>query len=136
MTLAGNQLSVGWALATSYHAGFRGKKLATAVAIMTGESDRYTAATHLNDDGSTDRGLFQINSVHDGQISPDKALLALPNVAYAFTLSKGGDDFTPWAVFNGGRYLDFLHETKRVKHLGLWRLKVPIVERHFAKLGA
>jgi len=57
---AGAQLAASAALA----AGFPAEQLVTAVAIAGAESGYDPAATHLNSDGSTDYGLWQINSIH------------------------------------------------------------------------
>ena len=136
MPLAGTQLSYKWALALGYHVGFRGRALTEAVAVMCAESARYTEAYHDNINGdtgevaSTDRGLFQINSVHDGQISAADAFKAIPNAEYAFRLSKGGTDFSPWAAYNSGAHEKFLLPTRLVKALHTWKLrvaKVPVV---------
>lgn len=45
-------------------AGFPDSELVTAVAIAFAESSFNATATHKNSDGSTDFGLWQINSVH------------------------------------------------------------------------
>lgn len=45
-------------------AGFPNSELVTAVAIAFAESSFNATATHKNSDGSTDYGLWQINSVH------------------------------------------------------------------------
>jgi len=45
-------------------AGFPNSELVTAVAIAYAESTFNATATHKNSDGSTDYGLWQINSVH------------------------------------------------------------------------
>lgn len=48
----------------AHTAGFPDSELVTAVAIAFAESSFDSNATHRNDDGSTDYGLWQINSVH------------------------------------------------------------------------
>lgn len=45
-------------------AGFPAEQQVTAVAVAGAESGYDPTATHLNADGSTDFGLWQINSVH------------------------------------------------------------------------
>lgn len=45
-------------------AGFSPEQLAVAVAIVGAESGYDPTATHLNNDGSTDYGMWQVNSVH------------------------------------------------------------------------
>jgi hypothetical protein len=128
MPLAGRQLTIGWGLALGYHVGFRGAKLTTAVAVMTAESGRYVEAYHDNTNGSQDRGLFQINSIHDGSISPADAFKAIPNAEYAFKLSKGGTDFTPWSAYNSGAYKKYVPLVVARKVLLLWKAKVSRVD--------
>jgi hypothetical protein len=89
-------------------AGFRGNALNIAVAIAMAESGGNTTATHLNTNGTTDYGLWQINSVH----SQYSASLLLNNPQYnamaAWTISSNGSNFTPWTTFNTGAYKQYL----------------------------
>lgn len=48
----------------AHQAGFPDSELVTAVAVAYAESTFNERATHRNSDGSTDYGLWQINSVH------------------------------------------------------------------------
>ena len=129
MPLAGRCLSIKWALALDYHVGFRALKLTKSVAVMSAESNRYVEAYNTNVNGSTDRGLFQINSIHDSQISPEEAFKAIPNAQFAFKLSKGGKDFSPWYAYGGARYLLYYTTVLAVQALQTWRLRVPRVEK-------
>jgi lysozyme-like protein len=102
----GDQLTFGWALALCSWVGFsHGHGLLRAAATMHGESMRWTAAWHENlaDDGvtvtSTDRGLFQVNSMHESQLSAEDALKAIPNAQFAWQLSEHGKDFTRWYAY-------------------------------------
>lgn len=131
MPLAGDWVSIKWSLAMGYDAGFRGKQLSTAVAIMTAESNRYEEAYNTNADGSIDRGLFQINSVHDDQISPADAFNALKNTAYAFTLSKGGKDFSPWVAYTNGAYEQYLDDIQTIQALQTWRRRLPKLQERW-----
>lgn len=126
--LAGRCISVRWALALDYTVGFRGRALTKSVAVMTSESARYVGAYNENDNGSTDRGLFQINSVHDDQISPEDAFKAIPNAAYAYKLSNEGQNWSPWAAYGGSRYLLAYTATLLVQATQLWRRKLDRVE--------
>lgn len=132
MPLAGKQLTYGWALALCYHAGWRGKELETAVAVMTAESLRYVEAWHDNvdEDGnilSTDWGLFQINDKAQ-DIELPYHLEPIPNAEKARDIYKGrGKSFSAWAAYNSGRYLQFLPEVQRHRALMRWRNKVPKV---------
>lgn len=49
----------------AHDAGFPNSQLVTAVAIAYAESSFNETSTHHNQDGSTDYGLWQINSVHN-----------------------------------------------------------------------
>lgn len=101
-----DQLNRKAALAVCHYAGFRGQRLVLAVAVMGAESGRRYRATYVNENGSVDRGLFQINDVHSGYISPERAYLPIPNAQYAFKLSSEGKDFSPWAAYNSGAYAE------------------------------
>jgi hypothetical protein len=122
MPFAGKQLTIKQALALCWVVGFRGHPHVRAVAVMWAESDRYEGAYHDNDDGSRDRGLFQINSIHTS-LSDADAYRAVPNATFAFNLSQGGTDWTPWAAFNSLRYKVFVPLVYAVKVLGTWKTR-------------
>lgn len=84
---------------------------AVAVAIALAESGGNTAATHTNTNGSTDTGLWQINSVHRGSHPTwTTAWLknARNNAAAMATLSQKGATWHDWAAYNSGKYKDHL----------------------------
>lgn len=112
------------ALALCWVVGFRKKNLLFAVAVMCAESGRYVGAYHVNTDGSTDRGLFEINDRFHSDLSDEEAYQALPNAAYAWGLSKRGTNWTPWAAFNSGAYLVFVPIVAAVRALGTWRSRI------------
>lgn len=60
--------------------------------------------THVNNNGSIDRGIFQINSVHDKQISPEDALDCYKNIDYAYNMWKV-QGWNPWYAYKNGSYL-------------------------------
>lgn len=105
----------------AYDAGFRGESLLAIVAIAGRESSyspvvHGTAANQLRVSG--DRGLWQINYVHDenlakaGIISSTSAagkrelFDPLVNAKAAFYLSSRGTDFSPWNAAKGGYTAD------------------------------
>lgn len=93
-------------------AGFRGNALTTAIAIAMAESGGNTTATNHNTNGTTDYGLWQINSVHS-QYSP--ALLLnnpLYNAQAAYTLSSNGSNWQPWTTYNTGAYRQYLPQAQ------------------------
>lgn len=124
MPLAGHQLSIGNALALCYAKGFTGgQRLITAVAVMSAESARYTKAYYVNTDGSTDRGLFQINDRAHPALSDEEAYDARMNVRYAHKLYSE-QSWRPWMAYTSGRYLLFVPKVTAIWLLGAWRGKV------------
>lgn len=70
---------------------------AIAMAESGGNSD---AVNSSNSNGTVDRGLWQINSIHGGQSTLDP----LANARAAVGISKGGTDWRPWCVaWSNGR---------------------------------
>ena len=89
------------------------QQIKTGIAVCFAESGGDTTATNHNKDGSTDYGLWQINSVH-------KALLASHNwrdpvantqMAYAVWKAAGGS-WTPWSTYTSGAYKAHLGQGK------------------------
>jgi Lysozyme like domain len=73
-----------------------------AAAIAMAESSFNVLAENYNTDGSTDYGLWQINSVHG---YPAAYLLnSTNNAAAMYAVSDSGQDFTPWVTYNTGAY--------------------------------
>lgn len=52
----------------AYQAGFTGSDLTMAIAVAYAESSGNTNATHRNSNGSTDYGLWQINTANSGAL--------------------------------------------------------------------
>lgn len=66
-----------------------------AAAIAMAESGgNPNAVNSSNSNGSTDRGLWQINSIHGSQSTLDP----VANARAAVAISKGGTDWRPWCV--------------------------------------
>ncbi len=84
-------------------AGFTGQNLTLAVAIALAESGGNTSATDYDSNGSVDRGLWQINSVHT-QFAASQLFQPLYNAKAAYQIS-GGSNFNPWVTFTTGAYL-------------------------------
>ena len=79
---------------------YQGLGLTWAVAICLAESGGDTTDVGTNSDGSVDRGLWQINSVHIPPYDPVQLLVAGYNAAAAFAISGSGTSFTPWSTFS------------------------------------
>lgn len=128
MPLAGDRLTIKEALALCHVVGFRKENLVTAVAVMCAESGMWTEAWHDNigkegNVASTDRGLFQINSIHEQYITAEACMDPVENANYAFVLSKKGEDFTPWAAYNSGAHLKFVAGIQEVKDENQWQTR-------------
>lgn len=82
-------------------AGGSAKYAPMAAAVAMAESGgRPDAVNTSNSDGSIDRGLWQINSIHGGQSTLDP----LANARAAVAISKGGTDWRPWCTaWSNGR---------------------------------
>ncbi len=81
-------------------------KLFIAVSVCIAESNGYEGAVHVNDDGSRDRGLFQINDYAYPNLSDVDAFTATTNVAYARKIYESwGNSFKAWAAYTNSAYL-------------------------------
>lgn len=89
-------------------AGFNPKdhsNLYICVAIANAESGNNTTATNTsNSDGSTDRGLWQINSVHDGKLPGQDRYDPSVNAQLMMIISGGGTNWQPWTTYGNGAY--------------------------------
>jgi hypothetical protein len=83
--------------------GFPDPALAAAVAMA--ESSGRPTAVNRNTDGTIDRGLWQINSIHGAQSTFDVE----SNANAAFAISGGGRNWSPWTVYKSGAYRRFDH---------------------------
>jgi hypothetical protein len=76
-----------------------GKPAAQAWATVMAESGGDTDALNTNDDGSRDRGIWQINDKAHPTVTDAMAADPFTATAYAYQLSKGGTSWGPWAVW-------------------------------------
>lgn len=85
--------------ALAYKAGVTDpKQLRWAVAICYAESSGNVYAEHHNADGSIDRGLWQINSVHS-QYSPKQLFNPGYNAVAMYAISSHGTNWSPWSTY-------------------------------------
>lgn len=78
-----------------------------AAAVAMAESGGNPKITNRNSDGSIDRGLWQINSVHGALSTLDRA----GNARAAIQISSNGSNWNPWVAFKNGSYKKFLTGT-------------------------
>jgi hypothetical protein len=75
-----------------------------AAAIAEAESSGNTTATNQNTNGSTDRGAWQINSVHGALSTYDPNA----NAKAAISISGNGTNWGPWTTYTSGAFRKFL----------------------------
>jgi hypothetical protein len=86
-------------------AGFPPDQIATAVAVALAESGGETTATNRNSNGSTDYGLWQINTVHGALLNQGDKFNGADNAKMALTVyARAGNKWTPWSVYKSGTY--------------------------------
>jgi hypothetical protein len=86
-------------------AGFPPDQIATATAVALAESAGETTATNRNSNGSTDYGLWQINTIHGQLLNQGDKFNPLDNAKMALTVyARAGNKWTPWTVYKSGAY--------------------------------
>jgi hypothetical protein len=87
------------------NAGWSGADVTTATAIALAESGGAPGATHHNTNGTTDYGLWQINSVHASALAQGDWRVPADNARMAHKVwADAGNSFTPWVTFTNGAY--------------------------------
>jgi Lysozyme like domain len=77
-----------------------------AAAIAMAESGGNPEATDDDSNGSTDRGLWQINSTHGSQSTYN----VIQNARAAVAISSNGTNWSPWTTYKSGAYLEYMPE--------------------------
>jgi hypothetical protein len=95
---AGSRLGVAQIGSYAEHAGFQGDALVMAIAVALAESG-----------GTVDRGLWQINSVHN-QFSAACDYDPSCCAQAAYDISDGGRNWGPWVTFQRGEEITFIPE--------------------------
>jgi hypothetical protein len=90
-------------------AGVTGQNIVIATAIALAESSGDTDAINTaNRNGSTDYGLWQINSVHSALLNGHNWRDPADNAAMMYSISNGGKNWSPWSSYKSGAYLAHL----------------------------
>ena len=88
-------------------AGFSGEALSMAIAVALAESGGDPSATDHDANGTVDRGLWQINSVHRAFTAAcDYNPSCAAGAAYA--ISRAGRDWSPWVTYQRGEEIPYL----------------------------
>ncbi|ARK07706.1 putative entry lysozyme [Rhodococcus phage Toil] len=94
-----------------------GQPMYDCVSIALAESGGRTDATNTaNDNGTIDRGLWQINSVHDDKMPGADRFDPNVNAQLMAQISSGGSNWQPWSTYNNGAYLE--HAQRVMGELG------------------
>lgn len=86
-------------------AGGSSQASSIAAAIAMAESGGNSTATDLDSNGSTDRGLWQINSVHGTQSTYD----VMGNARAAVAISNNGSNWGAWTTYTSGAYAKYMN---------------------------
>lgn len=89
-------------------AGFKGASALTVAGIAMAESGGDTHARHVNNDGSVDNGVLQINSKAHPNISVDQADNPQSAFQAAYQISSSGVNFSPWVTYNSGAWKKYI----------------------------
>lgn len=88
-------------------AGFPPGEISTAVAVALAESSGRTDATNNNSNGTIDRGVWQINSIHT-EATGDMFNPTDNARAAKMIWAAAGNSWQPWSTHNNGAYLAYL----------------------------
>ena len=113
----GNRLSDCALAVLAASAGWEGNDLAIAVAIALAESGGQVDALSFNPNGTSDEGLWQINSVHGNPVSCTLDPKCNADLAFALYESDGRS-FGSWTTYEAGRHLAFLERVRAALTLG------------------
>ena len=90
-------------------AGFTGNDVTTAVAVALAESGGRIDATNTNTNGSTDYGVWQINSIHADEFAKHPQWWSVENADMAHDIwAAAGNSWKPWTTYTSGAYNMFL----------------------------
>ncbi len=114
----------------AYDAGWHdAKDLVTAVCVCLAESQGYDHAINVNPDGSRDRGIWQLNSIHS-KITDQVAYDPIAATDEAFKLWDARGNFGDWAAYTSGvwKHDSYLGRAAVgvANHLADWILQQPV----------
>lgn len=105
--------------ALAYYGGWRHDNIITATAIAIAESQGEITASHVNSDGSTDYGLWEVNSSHftdpgwKKEWTPPDLLLPTNNVRAAYRVYWTGGGFHAWTTYQDGTYKQYMDRARK-----------------------
>lgn len=116
--LLGTQLEPWYIQKLIYEAGWNDLFSALVSGMVClAESQGFTRAIHVNLDGTEDRGIWQLNSIHK-DITDDIAYDPVEATAWAFKLWTARNGWEDWAAYTTGVYLHDTYLGKAARGLG------------------
>ena len=112
--------SVNEILALLHYVGFSGQNQANLAAIAMAESGGDPNAVHTNQDGSRDRGLFQINDQSYPGVSDACAFDPVCSARQAVAIDKRSGT-TPWSTWGNGSAEAWLPQIEQAQKAGKWK---------------
>lgn len=110
---AAGSYSDGELYAIAKQAGLSGDAAVIAVAIALAESGGNPKAVNdKNTNGTIDKGLWQINTVHDGKLPGQDRFDPAVNTKLMMMISSNGTNWQPWSTFNNGAYLQYMDRAR------------------------
>lgn len=107
-----------WVIADSV--GFKGHDRVIAAAVAMAESSGNAHAIHINDNGTADYGLWQINSVHRDLFDQYDWTMPGDNGRMAYTVwQKAGGKWSPWATYPNAANLQMNKAVADIKSHGV-----------------
>lgn len=104
--------------ALAYTAGWRGKDTVIATAVALAESNGQVDAQNYNTNGTTDYGLWQVNSVHftesdwSSEWVPPNLLIPENNARAAYHVWQGSG-WQAWSTYTSGKYLAYIPRAQK-----------------------
>lgn len=101
----------------AYNAGWRGNDTVIAIAVCLAESGGNVDSSFNDPNGTTDYGLWQVNSVHFNESGwssawiPPELLLPSNNAAAAYHVWQSSG-WGAWSTYASGRYLAYMTRAK------------------------
>ena len=88
--------------------GWPSAQVATAVAVALAESSGDATATNRNTNGTTDYGLWQINSIHKADLAGGNWQDPTANARMAYAVFKRSNGWSPWYAWRDGKHLKYM----------------------------
>lgn len=107
-------ISIQQAVEYARAAGFTGEGVVVIVSIGLAESSLVPDATNVNQDGSIDKGILQINNKYWPGIPEQDAFDPAAAFRWGFVISNNGTSYTAWVTFTNGAYKQYLDEVRAI----------------------